>query len=551
MLIDSRHRAYIVLLLLVVLVTAGSLKNSFLFMDDYYYIVNNPKIDVSLLEVPSLFSRPLGKISDVADDNLGKAFAFYRPALSLLYSLNYKIWGLNPVGFHITNILFHLLSAIFVFRVGLLLFDENILISLIAAALFAVHPVHNEVLGRVAMNENIYGFFVITTFYLFLSDKKYLSVFAFATALLSKESAAMLPFVLCLLAINKDGFKKGIFSMIPFALVLSIYSLVRIIVVGFLIGGDGIPFHVKQLNIATALTDYLKLLIIPYPLSPFYPSRIFTSFSHPHVLTSLATFFIVAYIAFKTRKDKVLLNLLISTVIMLVPVILLANSLRLGFDDAYIAERQLYVPSMFFSLFVSGFILKNSGEEVRKYAVAGFIGIIMLFSVNLILTCRIWENDLTIKEKFLRDCPDIRISYTYRGEILFAQGKLDAAMNEFRAAFYPNSAYLNFLKQFEKDTSFKLYVNNKRINLSEWGNMREYIPIFAELHFHIGRVYFEKNDLENAIRKFKVAVILEPHFAMARSYLAMAYLKTCQFDKAKHEYGVILNDISNNRIYWH
>ena len=535
---DALSKPYIILLALVVLVSANSLKNSFLSYDDTYFIVDNPNMEISLREIPSLFAKPFGESSTSHEHQIHSLY--YRPMLELLYIFNYAIWGNNPVGFHLTNIMFHLLNAFFVYRLGLLLFSNGKSISLIAAALFAVHPVNNEPLGRVAMNENMYGFFMITSIYCFMRDKKFLSWFTFSLALLSKESAVMLPFALYILSIDKHGTRKGFISMRPYGLIIVMYLVVRQSIVGPFWGLDvPQPLFPRILTMAAASLDYVRLLILPYSLHVFYPARLYTSLLEPKVLAAMVALILFLCLALKLKRDKAMLFLLSSPIILLVPAIVKVNALPVGIDLGYIAERLLYVPAMIFSLFISAFVFNCIGTRTkRSYRSAGFAAVIITFAVVTALSCGKWENDTAFYAKLAEDAPDSAVAHYRRGTVLYDQGKFNDAYEEFKAAFLPNPSFSkNANRKSDSSEGKFLTKNNKPFDLSA---LQEYQPAFAEIHFSLGRVLLAQGDFDRAIRKFKVALVLQPHLTKTHYYLSQAYLKKGQLNKARTEFRIFL-----------
>jgi tetratricopeptide (TPR) repeat protein len=544
--IETDHRVYVFLFVLVSIIAAFSLKNDFLNVDDYALVVENPNIDVPLSKIPSLFTNPFGYLSS-SDDSQAQ-FVYYRPVLTLVTVLDYKIWGLNPIGYHVIGLFMHLLSAVFVFKVGMILFNSDRIIALVAAALFAVHPAHNEALGRIVSNDIIVGLFIITSVYFFLRNKEKLSLLMFFLALLSKESAVMLPFVVCLIAVLKDGLKKGVMTTLPYVGLLGIYGIIRTLVIGSFISGEGAHFQGRLLTMAVALKDYARLLVIPYPLSPFYPARLYTNFSEPGVIISVAVLALLAYVGWKIRKDKSLLFSFLSIFIMLAPVIVKVNELSWVLESSFIAERQLYMPVMFYSLFLSGAILKNFIGARRNYAITGFAGAIVVFSITTALNIQIWEDDSTLSAKLIKVCPDIAYSHSHLGEAYYEQGKLDDAMQEFEAVFSSSSSYRKTVDRIEsetgKDQGEVLYPDSNERRHTNFEVLRKYDRRYAAIYFNIGRVYFAKNDFDHAIRKFKVATILQDNI-QARYYLGEAYLKSGQYSKARQEFHVALDEIRN------
>jgi len=173
---------------------------------------------------------------------------FYRPLPNLLWQLDYWLFGLHAWGYHLTNLLLHLAN---VALVGWLTYRLTTAASTatLAASLFALHPVHAEpitwIAGRPDLSATFFGLLVLVcwlqggrTYYL-------LSLLAYATALLCKESVVGLPLILFGLEWCKQSpkpemtgfpFRKLIFKLIPYALIIAFYLGVRLTVLGGLGG---------------------------------------------------------------------------------------------------------------------------------------------------------------------------------------------------------------------------------------------------------------------------------------------------------------------------
>lgn len=531
---------YVFLLFLVALISVASLNNSFLSIDDTTLIVNNPNLDFSFAEIANVFSKPLGQILDASEYKVN--FIYYRPALNILYMLNAAIWGINPVGFHITNLFLHLLSAILVYKAGLILFNSDKSSSLIGAALFCVHPVHNELIGRVAMNENLFGCFTVLSLYFYLKERKKLSLAIFSLALLSKESAVMIPVVFCLIEMRNKSFKNAILSIKVYCLLLICYLAIRIFIVGI---SDNIMmkkhFPSTFFTACSALAEYFRLLLLPYSLNIYYPVL---KVSHFVQLDFLISFFICLFIGIvvcKLRSDKLLLSLLLGTAIMLAPVIFKANEIVLGTDRAFIAERQLYVPSVFFSLFISGLLFKYVNIHSSKLILPGLYAIIFLFSFATVTSSTVWENDDTLFARFARDFPETSYYHRYKGMLLNNSGDLDGALLELNSAFLSTQYGLMTRNHGSSNDS---YANKfeKYPELFKSYDINSYGAQFADIHFSIGEIYLAKGYTDRAIKKIKVSLLLQPNSMQARIRLAETYLKNGMLKEAQQEYAIIMKN---------
>jgi tetratricopeptide (TPR) repeat protein len=561
-------KPYIILILLVAVAYANSLQNAFVG-DDYGLIVKNPRINLPLKEILSPLTEPLWKLA-------GKIEAwqvYYRPMVYLFFVINYKIWGLNPAGFHLTNIILHLINLINVivlYRIGLLLFDsDNItlplipsrrgrgtkevpsplvgegkgeggfldkeLLSLIAASIFAVHPVHNEPAGRAASGEVIFGFFIILSLYFFLKERQYLSWFTFFLALLSKEAAIMLPFALVILTTHREGIKKGLIAIIPYIILVSVYLTIRSQVTDTVLGDEiKQPIFTRILTMSVATFDYIRLLIVPYPLSPYYPARWYSSIFEPKVLIAIVILASITYLAFRIRKDKAMLFLLSFPFIMLAPVLWRVNTFPVGSDLVYIAERFLYVPVMTFSLFVAVSVL-TLFKDKRKHIVVGWLLVIAIFTVITILSNRMWRDNLTLFSRIVKESPHHAFAHDSLGLAYYRYGRISEAIQEYKTALMLNPddphIYDNLALAYEAGGHLAGAYNSFGMAYSKKGQLDKAIrgfqmalrlnPNYAEAHYNLGEAYKQKGLINEAIQEFQMALKINPDLIQARQNLEL------------------------------
>jgi hypothetical protein len=131
---------------------------------------------------------------------------FFRPFISITMAWDYLFWKNNPLGFHLTNLCLQIASSTLLFLTTRLLFPlskrSSFWLALAAAALFAVNPLHPEVVSWIiARVDSVASTFLLASFYLhqrsFASKHKrafsVLSFVCFAIALMSKETSITLP----------------------------------------------------------------------------------------------------------------------------------------------------------------------------------------------------------------------------------------------------------------------------------------------------------------------------------------------------------------------
>jgi len=117
-----------------VIVYANSLQGQ-LVWDDETLVMHNPYIK-DWAHVPKIFTSRLGSVAK-------EAGAFYRPVQTFTYLIDYSYGRLNVVGYHVANMIWHILAALSLFGLIQMIF-KNGKLSLITALLFVVHPLHTE-----------------------------------------------------------------------------------------------------------------------------------------------------------------------------------------------------------------------------------------------------------------------------------------------------------------------------------------------------------------------------------------------------------------------
>ena len=152
----SSWKSPFLLFIIIILIASfavyfNALFNDFVYDDKVQVLENHWIKDIKF--IPEIFSKSVWSFQKGAVIS-----NYYRPLMHLIYMLNYYIFGLNPWGFHLVNILFHAGVSVLVFIIGLRLLRESqhqasasyMIPSFIAALLFATHPIHTEAVTWVA-----------------------------------------------------------------------------------------------------------------------------------------------------------------------------------------------------------------------------------------------------------------------------------------------------------------------------------------------------------------------------------------------------------------
>ena len=211
-------------------------------------------IDVNRIQTPEkiieIFNSPLLDGTSFEAHRL-----FYRPITSLTYSLDYFSWGLNPFGYHLTDLVLHMLVCVLVFYTLLVLTNGRKSVSWMSAVIFAIHPILVENVPAISRRQDtLAALFLLISLLLFLSAQKRqggslsaLSLVAYCLALGSKETAILLPALLFVYLFisawgtNNESKSMGFYAVqsikrsTPYILVAFAYIIWR----GYVLGGIG------------------------------------------------------------------------------------------------------------------------------------------------------------------------------------------------------------------------------------------------------------------------------------------------------------------------
>lgn len=228
--LGTKSNFTLIIMLITFIVFANTFKNGY-NLDDNLVTQNHPLTSKGLSTIKEIFSSTYYK------DDLGYKFG-YRPMVHLSFAVENAFFGESPVMSHFFNVVFYIIAVLLLYKLVLeWLGEEKKLLAVIAAIIFAVHPIHSEVVASIKNRDEILAFLFAMLSGLainkFVSTKKWwqlilISLF-FALGLLSKKSIFPLVVVypIATYLLNKPNSK---------ALVLILLSL---IIPAALIAGEG------------------------------------------------------------------------------------------------------------------------------------------------------------------------------------------------------------------------------------------------------------------------------------------------------------------------
>ena len=183
------------------------------YVGDDNIIIGRNTFYHSWKNIPRVFGK--GYISDYREINFNSEFQSdfgtgkesYRPVSNLTYFLDYYLFRAKPYGSHLINILIHCVNSVLVYWIVNQIFSSSVL-GVFAGLLFSLHPIQSEAVAIMSYRADILSaMFVLGSFYFWIkftqegwTSKKYYygSLVMCLLALLSKETAIMLPFIIIL-----------------------------------------------------------------------------------------------------------------------------------------------------------------------------------------------------------------------------------------------------------------------------------------------------------------------------------------------------------------
>ena len=328
---------------------------------------------------------------------------FFRPLIRISFHLERKLFDLNPIGYHLTNIFFHLLTVSILFLL-IIKITDSVFLAWFTTTIFSIFPTHTEPIFWISARTDIIStcFLLFALFFWvsFLSRTKrnpsisgiqelqsptefspgpllFLSIFMFILALLSKEISIVFLFIAPIFLLrkildNKAVGKRDLISFAVFCLIGVIYFLYRNEVLG---GLGGYTFRGKIFTLSAIRQTYRSFLFtLINPISGTIPFlRPILSFS----IISICGFLILFFLRFPFFPLLGLWWIFVS----ILPMASLTVSPESG-------GRFLYLPSIGFCIFIASVIhylfLENRDKKINLKNV-GYFMIGITFSVYLLV----------------------------------------------------------------------------------------------------------------------------------------------------------------------
>lgn len=572
----SRLKLILTFVLLGFAIYACVLQSPFKVLDDYASIIDNKAIR-SLANIPTIFTAPFFKEK-----------VYYRPLVTFSFMLEYHFFKLQSFFYNVDNLLLHIGTSLLVFYVGRALLQE-VRLAFGLGLLFLVHPIHWEqicnVPGRAIL---LCAFFFMLSFYTFIrmcgEEKKrkfWLSIswISFLLALLSKESAVVLPLVMTSYVFFFQRTKHFDFKFAPhvlflFWITLALYFFLRKIL-GMHNGAHWFSAWEMFFGVVTFLKSLLvtlKNFVIPNEFYYDNSARLFSTSRDPMVWATLLIWSTGLYALFIFRRritplfwfllSWIAFNLI--TVSQIIPIKVSTNYIST-------AEHFYYLPAFGIMAFmVLGFSRLKSLLLRRQWMSEKTIRILKIgFYMWLIFTtveqCLYASQPLSMFKRSLEFNPEnnrVRIAV---GLTLAENGLYKEAEGEFRRVLanepWDGRARISLgktlcdlgrcwegIQEYEKviDPGDSADILKENLRLSYAMVIRDYKKRLetddknARLHYSLGVMYGKTNQNDEALAEFEKALTLDSQLREAILNAGTICALKGQYDKALGYYQQLI-----------
>jgi tetratricopeptide (TPR) repeat protein len=527
------YAAVAIALLLVVYALAylPALGGSFIWDDDYF-VSENPTLR-SWTGLLTIWTDPAVRLQ-------------YYPLVHTSFWIENHLWGLNPIGFHLVNLILHALNAWLLWRI---LKTLRLPGAAFAAALFLIHPVHVESVAWITERKNVLsGLFYLLSMLAWLkfdpllplaettiaapspsvagSEMKWYagSFLLYIAALLSKSVTCSLPAVLLLLIWWRRGTvtRKDALRLAPFFAVGLVFGLLTAWMEKKYVGAQSDEFALKAperiLVAGHALWFYAGKLVWPNPLAFIYYRWHLDLCSIAQWIFPLSALAVIAALfALRNRLSRGPLVAVLCFAGTLVPAIGFFNVYPHRFS--FVADHFQYLASIFMLVLLAALAARWIPARVQIFP-ASFV---LVACGGLVWQqAHVYQNLETLWRDTLSKNPECWLAHFNYGNLLKKRGDNVQAIAEYRETlkYYPEHA---------------LALSNLAGTLEAIGNLTEAEelhtralaakPDEAEFYFNLGALHAKQGHLAEAMREFEAALQHDEKLVAAHVNLANALLQ--------------------------
>ena len=463
----------------------------------------------------------------------------YRPLSLVMFAIEYQFFGPNSMVGHFFNIVVYI-GCVIMFFIFLNKFFEGkrTALAFIVALIFAVHPIHTEVVANIKSRDELMCFFFaflsLNIFMNYMKNGKMLQliigIFVFFLSLISKETVitfmAIIPLIFFF--INNENKKRAVFITAGSAAALLVFVAIRSSILAEYNANQPAPVEFID-NALAGITNasnkfateifvlgkYLQLMFIPYPLLCNYSYNAIPEIGladYRFWLSFIAYGAMIYFAVTRWMKDKK--DPWAFGIIFYLATLSLFSNLPF-LMGAELAERFAFFASagicLLMGLAIEQWIIKAKASDVlllkSAKVLAVLVPVLLIFSGMTIARNFDWKTDFLLYKTDVEKSPNDSRLYHYVATAI--------AEN-----LYPKET--DSLKQKEMDKESIAYLQ-KSLNI---------YPTYSEAHIELGRIYDRMRKWDSAEYHDLKAVQLNPNNATANNNLGSVYLAAGKYQLA-------------------
>lgn len=517
-------------LILIIVFTAflPFLKNGFVNWDDDRYVTENTVIaSLSLNSIKGIFtSFYMGN---------------YHPITMLFYLFEFRLFKLNPFGYHAASLLLHLSNCLLVFLLILLL-TGRLSVALLTVIFWGIHPLTVESVAWASETKGLlcalFYLLSIICYIFYVRENRtgkyyYFSLLLFVLALLAKPIAVSLPLMLFLMdyMLKRKGDKDIVIDKIPFFVFSFIFGAISISA-QYAFGAvrvESLSNLLDKIMIASyCIVFYLNKIFIPVNFACLYPypARIGGLLPPEFFLSPFIVLILSLAVFFSKKHTRKLIFGSLFFLISLFPALQFVP-----ISLSIVADRYAYMASIgIFYLVGEGVVWLFTHKIKYCHPVRISIALSMLVILLILFSltgdrCRVWNSSIALWNDVLKKYPNIAMAHNQRGLLFLDNGEYNKAYRDFKDAVEISSNYNRYII-FKSDKYYYLNLGNSyramgrnRGALLTFENALKLYPDFDEIYFNIADIYDSEGDADKAIIFYKKTLQINPKHASARNSL--------------------------------
>ena len=497
--------------------------NGFVSYDDPRYVTDNAHVYNGITRESIIWAFTTSHASN------------WHPLVWLSHMLDCRLFGLNPLGHHLTSLLFHVANALLLFFV-LKKMTGALWPAAFVAAAFALHPLHVESVAWVAERKDVLStFFWLLTMIAYvryaqqpLIRRYLLVVLAFCLGLLSKPMLVTLPFVLLLLdywplrRLRRPVSFRLILEKVPLFILSAISSAITLLTQksGGAMATAQLPATARIANAAISYVCYVEKIFWPSGLAIFYP--------HPdqaiplwQVVSSVVLLLAVSVCVIRLAPHHKYLPVgwlwFLGT---LVPVI---GLVQVG--SQAMADRYTYIPSIGIFVIVAYAAAQiAAGRRAPRICLAiSSATVLVALLVCTRIQLRHWADSHTVYERALAVTKNNAVMHNSLGCFLFDEQRFDEAAAQFEQALTIRADYWTASDNLAKTLLLQGRPDEAIKHLNNILGVRTDLP---EVYASLGWAYSDLGDDRLAVANLTKCIELDPRSANGLNSLAWVLATT-------------------------